>query len=94
MSAYIARLNLDIERAAAAISVPAPDLRQRFIEWYAAIPEISRQRAFAMIELERAFSTQGKYLSPILLSLGWQRRRKWSDGGQYCRYWLPPSAKR
>ena len=33
---------------------------------------------------------QGKYISAILLSLGWCRRRHWSTTGQYNRYWLPP----
>jgi hypothetical protein len=87
-SAYIAGLNAGLEVAS---SPPAaPSLHQRFIDWYATLPEIARQRPFAMIELERALSTQGKYLSTILLELGWRRGRKWSSRGQYNRYWLPP----
>lgn len=89
-SAYIASLNKDFELAT---SPPAAaSLRQRFIDWYAALPDIARQRPFAMTELERALSTQGKYLSPILLELGWCRGRRWSSRGQYNRYWLPPAA--
>jgi hypothetical protein len=42
-----------------------------------------------MVELETALSTQGKYLSPEVLGLGWQRRRKWASSGQYRRYWVP-----
>ncbi|WP_340264908.1 hypothetical protein [Sphingobium mellinum] len=88
-SAYINALNR--EMAASATAQPAkPDLRQRFTEWYDSLPVISRHRPFAMAEFEQALGSQGKYLSPILLSLGWERRRKWSDKAQYSRYWLPP----
>lgn len=88
-SAYISSLNADLDLATSPPAVPS--LRQRFIDWYAALPEIARQRPFAMAELERALCTQGKYLSPILLELGWRRGRKWSSRGQYNRYWTPPS---
>jgi hypothetical protein len=90
-SAYITTLNreLGIERVEA--QPTRPDLRQRLLDWFMAIPEVARHRPFAMVELERALGTQGKYLSPILLSLGWQRRRKWSSRGQYHRYWIPPT---
>jgi hypothetical protein len=89
MTAYIAALNKLLETAAQNSAV-APNLRRRFVEWYDSQPEISRCRPFAMVELEGALSTQGKYLSPILLSLGWRRKRKWTGGGQYSRYWMPP----
>lgn len=89
MTAYICSLNRGLE-AASQTSTAAPGLRQRFVEWYDRQPEISRNRPFAMIELEQALSTQGKYLSPILLGLGWRRKRKWTGGGQYSRYWVPP----
>ena len=88
ITAYIAHLNRDLETGS--LLAAAPSLHQRFISWYAALPEIARHRPFAMVELEVALSTQGRYLSPILLSLGWNRRRRWSGGGQYNRYWLPP----
>jgi hypothetical protein len=89
MTAYIASLNRALETTAQT-SAATPGLRQRFIEWYSCLPEISQNRPFAMIELEAALSTQGKYLSPILLALGWHRKRKWTSHGQYSRYWLPP----
>lgn len=89
-TAYIANLMRDLETDAT--SVPAaPSLLKRFSEWFDALPEISRNRPFAMVELENALSTQGKYLSPILLGLGWQRRRRWTSNGQYSRYWVPPT---
>jgi hypothetical protein len=43
-----------------------------------------------MSELEQALATQGKYLGPVLLRLGWQRKRKWTGYGEYNRYWIPP----
>jgi hypothetical protein len=45
-------------------------------------------------EFETAFKTQGKYISPVLLELGWQRRRIWSTTGKYHRYWEPPGWER
>jgi hypothetical protein len=89
-SAYIAALNRELRDERTCEQVAKPDLRHRFVEWYESLPEISRHRPFAMAELEMALGTQGKYLSAILLSLGWQRRRKWSSRGQYPRYWVPP----
>ena len=88
-SAYINALNRELAERVAADQPTKLDLRQRFLAWHNSLPEISRNRPFAMVEIENALATQGKYLSPILLSLGWQRRRKWSSPGQYHRYWLP-----
>ena len=90
-SAYIAGLNRELAQAAIHFGLSTPDLRQRFLAWYDGLPEISRSRAFAMQELEAALQTQGKYLSPILLSLGWRRKRKWTGSGQYPRFWVPPT---
>ena len=87
--AYINALNRGLEGEASTQSAQ-PDLRARLEAWYSILPEISRNRAFAMAEMEQALATQGKYLSPILLRLGWQRKRKWSGKGQYSRFWLPP----
>lgn len=77
--------------------VPAPDvhtsssLHQRFTTWYNSLPEISRHRPFAMTEFEQALGTQGKWISPVLLSIGWTRKRRWTGGGQYPRFWMPPA---
>ena len=90
-SAYIAGLNRDMLAESTRPQPAAHDLRQRFLDWYSTLPAVSRNRPFAMVELEEALGTQGKYLSPILLGLGWTRKRKWSSQGQYHRYWLPPS---
>jgi hypothetical protein len=43
-----------------------------------------------MSELEAALKTQGRFISPVLLELGWRRKRNWSTKGQYFRYWVPP----
>src|SRR3954471_16504500 len=93
-SAYIANLTRNLEVHADRTAAQAPSLSQRFTDWYSALPEISRSRAFAMAEFEAALSTQGKYLSPVLLSLGWTRKRRWSGAGQYNRYWAPPANAR
>lgn len=90
-SAYIRSLQRALDMEAELQPLSKPDLKQRFIEWFASVPEISRVRPYSMVELERALGTQGRFLSPILESLGWERRRKWSSGGANPRYWVPPS---
>jgi hypothetical protein len=74
----------------AAMPATKSSLQQQFMEWYGSLPEVTRHRLFSMIEFERALGTQGKYISPVLLALGWQRKRRWSSLGQYHRYWEPP----
>lgn len=92
-SAYIRSLQRTLEADAEAgpQQLSKQDLKQRFIEWFASVPEISRVRPYSMVELEQALGTQGRFLSPILESLGWERRRKWSSRGANPRYWVPPS---
>ena len=90
-TAYISSLNRALLEHAKERHLSKPDLRQRFVIWFESVPEISRIRPYGMVELERAMGTQGKYLSAVLLSLGWVRHRKWSGSGQYLRYWVPPS---
>lgn len=90
-SAYINQLKRESEERSVQRIAP-PTLAQKFVEWFEGVPEISRLRPYAMTEMERALETQGRYLSPILFSLGWERRRKWSSKTQYLRYWVPPGA--
>ena len=90
-SAYINALKREFAAEVELVQLSKPDLRQRFLNWFNSVPEFSRIRPYSLLELERALETQGRYLSPILLSLGWQRRRKWSSRGQYHRYWVPPA---
>jgi hypothetical protein len=90
-SAYIARLNREMLVEVSQQQAETHSLCQRFIDWYASLPEITRDRPFAMLEFEKALGTQGRHLSPILLHLGWRRRRKWTGAGHYPRFWMPPS---
>lgn len=86
MSAYIKALQATASPVAAP---PQPtSLRARFLVWYDNLPPVSKHRPFAMQEFEQALNTQGRFLSPILLTLGWERKRKWSTSGQYHRYWI------
>lgn len=89
-SAYIRSLQRTLHDEAAPQQLFKPDLKERFIEWFTSVPEISRFRPYSMAELERALGTQGRLLSPVLLNLGWERRRKWSSKRQSPRYWIPP----
>lgn len=90
-SAFISQLNRELEAEQAGGAVSSQGLSRKFEEWFDSLPEISCNRPFAMVELEQALQTQGKYLSPILLALGWKRKRKWTSTGQYPRYWVPPT---
>lgn len=89
-SAYIRSLQRSLEGEATSQQPFKSDLKQRFLNWFDSVPEISRVRPYSMVEMERALGTQGRFLSPILLGLGWERRRKWSSSGQSPRYWVPP----
>jgi len=89
-SAYISALYRSLEAEEPAAQLSISDLETRFLTWVNSQPSVSRLRPYAMSELEHALGTQGRHLSPVLLKLGWQRRRKWSSRGQYHRYWLPP----
>lgn len=88
MSAYIRSLNQHTEQPS---TQAASSLRERLMNWLATLPAVARERAFAMSEFELALGTQGRYISPVLLELGWQRHRRWSTKKQYHRVWLPPA---
>lgn len=90
-SAYIRSLKRSVENDDQLQPLSKSGLKERFVEWFASMPEVSRVRPYGMIELERALGTQGRFLSPVLFELGWERRRKWSSRGQSPRYWVPPS---
>ena len=87
MSAYVQRL----EKAVTESSPPRPpDLQERFQAWVNGLPEFTRQRSFSMREFEQALSRPGRLISPVLLALGWTRKRRWDSRGHYHRYWIPP----
>ncbi len=69
-TAYIRSLQSSLEPEASTQQLSKTDLKQRFIDWYQSVPEISRDRPYSMGELERALGTQGRFLSPVLLSPG------------------------
>lgn len=94
MSAYIAELRRQsAELAELQRRPPQPSLRDRFLDWHDHLPPLARDRYFSMREFEVALKTQGKCISPVLLALGWQRKRVWATSGQYHRYWQPPPRK-
>jgi hypothetical protein len=86
---YAAQLRKEAEARRARPSQPS-SLRDRFLSWYASLPAVSRDRRFSMTEFEAALKTQGRYISPVLLELGWTRKRVWSTTRQYHRYWQSP----
>ena len=86
---YAAQLRRGAEAQRAQPSQPS-SLLDRFLRWHGSLPAVSRDRRFSMAEFEAALKTQGRHISPVLLELGWQRKRVWSTTGQYHRYWCPP----
>jgi hypothetical protein len=86
----MAQLTKAAEAQRAQPSQPS-SLRDRFVAWHRSLPAVSRDRRFSMSEFEAALKTQSRYISPVLLELGWWRKRVWSTTGQYCRYWVPPA---
>lgn len=87
MNAYLQDLN---RYAATTTAAETHDLCSRFESWYTSLPEFARQRPFGMAEFEVALGTQGRYLSAVLIGLGWRRGRKWTSRHHYHRFWLPP----
>ncbi len=67
------------------------DLTTRVQEWFDGLPAFTRQRPYSIREVEIALKRPGRLLSPALLALGWQRKRRWSSRAHYHRYWLPPA---
>ncbi len=85
-------LSASFRSATSFSSMIPPSLRQRFLEWHRSLPAFTRDRMFSMSEMEKALKTQGKWLSPVLLELGWKRKRIWSATESYHRVWVPPSS--
>ena len=88
-TAMTAAWSRELLEEASTSQLSTPDLEQRFLAWFDSQPEISRVRAYSMTEIERAIGAPGRLLSPVLIALGWERRRKWSSKGQSPRYWVP-----
>jgi hypothetical protein len=86
-SAYLNSLNQEIGSE----HVGSPDLRATLLAWYAGLPEFARERAFSMSEIEAAVGSQGRYISAVLVALGWRRGRKWTSKRHYLRTWVPPT---
>jgi hypothetical protein len=85
----------DLQRQSREETAAQPSgLRQRVLDWYSSLPEVSRHRAFAMSEIETALKKPGRIIAAELLALGWERRRRWASKTQYHRYWVPPSRHR
>jgi hypothetical protein len=87
-SAYLRSLEKQLPPPASKPKVPP--LEERFLAWFNNLPEFTRDRPFSMREFETALGSQGRFISPMLLRLGWQRQRRWSSQGSYHRYWQPP----
>ena len=88
MSAFLNKLDEALK--AEKVAAYTPSLEKRFLDWFADLPEFSRDRYWSMAEFEHALGVPGRLISPVLIRLGWARKRKWSSRGQYHRYWEYP----
>lgn len=89
MSAYIQKLRESVEDLAPTVPQPTT-LREKLISWFTALPAPTRNRPFSMLEFEVALGAAGRNISPILIELGWQRKRLWTGREHYHRVWNPP----
>lgn len=87
MHAYIAELRRTISQTAC--PTKRPSLEKRFRGWFDSLPAEMKNRPFSMHEFEEAMGSHGRYISAVLVQLGWRRMRVWS-AQRYCRYWIPP----
>jgi hypothetical protein len=71
--ACLAELNKLTEAQRSRSSQPS-SVSDRFKRWYHLLPAVSRNRRFSMSVFEAAPRTQGKFISPVLLELGWRSR--------------------
>jgi hypothetical protein len=90
-SLYIKELMRGVEQAGAAAEAKPSSLRQRLEAWHSSLPLASRNRPFAMVELEQATGVAGRFLSATLIQAGWTRKRRWQGTAHYYRFWLPPT---
>ena len=84
-SAYLRSLEKMLPPPASKPKVPP--LEARLAAWLQSLPEFTRNRPFSMREFELALGCQGRFISPVLLRLGWRRQRLWNSRGSYHRYW-------
>jgi hypothetical protein len=59
-------------------------------EWYASLPPPHRAPYYTTAALAKRFNTVPRFVGTALHKLGWQRKRQWTGGGPYTRYWVPP----
>jgi hypothetical protein len=94
MNGYIQRLKKwSAEQQAVAAAVRAHNARPlevKIRDWYAALPPAQRREQYAMSELVLLFNAAPGRIGMALHRLGWERRRRFSGPGSYCRYWSPP----
>ena len=90
MSAYITKLRRENEQPRSAVETKSSTLRQRLEVWHSSLPPVSRNRAFAISELEQAMGMAGRLLSATIIEAGWTRKRRWQGTAHYFRYWVPP----
>ncbi len=76
-------------QAAAQARRPQP-LAEQVRRWWEALPPAQRKEAYALEELRQLFRVSPGRLGVALHACGFQRRRRWTGGDPYRRFWIPP----
>ena len=84
------RIRAAEKNAAFALAKSENRLINRVARWYGALPKSARKAAYSIRELANEFRAARGELGPVLHQLGWKRKRRWTGGGPYERYWVPP----
>jgi hypothetical protein len=78
------------ERQTAAQLERSRSLECRIRDWYENLPGRERQPSYTMSQLVLLFGTAPGLIGAALHRLQWERKRQWSAGGAFARYWQPP----
>lgn len=79
---------------AAAINDPRAALREKLVQWLAALPDAVRAEAeregYTLEDIRKAVHATPQQLGLALAELNWRRTRLWRSDGPYRRRWYPP----
>ena len=86
---YIGRLKrLRREREEQREASKPPALSDQITTWWENLPASEQRLGYSMEFFKNRFGASPQQLGAILLSLGWQRQRRWETDRPYWRVWV------
>ena len=76
-------------RNAEARALQSRSLDEKIKTWYAELPPQQRRTHYSMADFVLLFGAAPGLIGNSLHRVGWERRRRFSGPGSYCRYWVP-----